>query len=216
MASNEMDFTRLVDWLEGRLPPAEATALAHAVQTAIDQGNGELKRTVEWIRAFRVLSHQPILAEPPAEARSKVHELIRRRAPAAPLSAAPLSNLLRRMIATLVPANSQDMAGAHTRGNTSGSLRQLTYASDMADIIINILPQPRAPQASLQGLVLPLASLDLNNVVVQLLHDGIEVGITFTNDLGEFGFEALPFGSYMLVLGTAQADIEVGPVTLNA
>ena len=211
MASNEIDFTRLVDWLERRLPPAEATTLAQAVQTAIDQGNTELKRTVEWIRAFRVLSHQPILAQPPAEARLKVHDLIRRRAPAA-----PLSNLLRRMIATLMPANSQDMAGANTRGNTSGSLRQLTYASDMADIIINILPQPRAPQASLQGLVLPLASLDLNNVVVQLLHDGIEVGITFTNDLGEFGFEALPFGSYMLVLGTAQADIEVGPVTLNA
>jgi len=211
MAHNDMNFTRLVDWLDGRLPDPEAAALAAEVQTALEQGNAELRRTVEWIRAFRVLSDKHILVEPPPQVRANVYDLIRRRT----ASTAP-ANFLRRIVAALVPPSGARLAGASTRGNASSSLRQLTYTSDIADIIINIVPQPRQPRSSLQGLVLPLATLDLNNVVVQLLRDGAEAGITFTNEAGEFVFEALPYGSYALVLGTAQIDIEVGPLTLNA
>ena len=223
MAPNDLNFARLLDWLEGRLPAAEANAIAAAIQDAVAQGDTQLQRTVDWLRAFRVLSNKPALAEPSAPARAAVHALIRRRAPQ---NASAPASFVRRIIATLLPPSPAGLAGAGVRGNNlSGALRQLTYTSSLADIIVNIVPSTKlpttspisaTPQVGLQGLVLPLADLALDQMVVQLLRDGVEAGLTFTNELGEFAFEAVPYGSYALVLFTAQADIEVGPLTLNA
>ena len=50
---------------------------------------------------------------------------------------------------------------------------------------------------------------------VQLLQEAAELGLTATDDLGEFSFETIPVGIYELVLSTDQLEIPIAPVGLD-
>ena len=65
-----LDFARLVDWVEGRLPEEEA----RAVEAQIDAANTATLADVAWLRAFALISENTVVASPPPEVRETLIE----------------------------------------------------------------------------------------------------------------------------------------------
>jgi len=69
-----MTFERLLDWIEGRLPEEEATAMAWLVR----QANAPVQEAVAWIRAFEALSENTVMVEPPGNLRERLERTFTR------------------------------------------------------------------------------------------------------------------------------------------
>lgn len=66
----EQDFVRLLDWIEGRLGPDEAAAVAKQVM----RGDPELRATVEWLRSFIRFAEANPVPEPPPLLRQRLRQ----------------------------------------------------------------------------------------------------------------------------------------------
>ena len=212
MKPESLSTAQLLDWLEGRLPETEAAQIAQQMVVA-DEAT---QQTVTWLRAFIRRSHASALVSPPAAARAAVLNMMKSRHAQQP-------GLLRRIVAALAPPPPRSrLASAGLRGaNLRAAQRQLTYTTEFADIVINIQPalRGREKQLDVKGQIFPTdttSTLETHGVVVQLLRGGGEVGLTTSNALGEFVFEAIPPGSYEIVVSTDQAEIELAPIALDA
>ena len=63
MSTTRLSFTRLLDWIEGRLEPAEADQVAAAVAVS----DSATLEQVDWIRGFLEDTQRMTLERPPAE-----------------------------------------------------------------------------------------------------------------------------------------------------
>jgi hypothetical protein len=209
----EPSFAQLLDWIEGRLPAEEAAPLA----TWAAQASDEARAQIAWLQAFVRQSERTVLAAPSDGARAEVL-----RAFAAHTREQRQPNFIQRLVATLASSGSSRPALAGARGGSTGSgassnSRQLVYATDLADVVLNIRPRPHNKQFDLSGQVLPMGEALASSPVpltVQVLQREAEFGITATNALGEFDFAALPAGAYDLVISDSQYEIEVNAVNL--
>ena len=68
--TQRLDFARLVDWVEGRLPEEEA----RAVEAQIDAADTATLADVAWLRAFALISKNTVIASPPPELREALIE----------------------------------------------------------------------------------------------------------------------------------------------
>jgi hypothetical protein len=203
--SQDMEFIRLVDWVEGCLSEGEARAVEERVAA-----DSAARADVAWLRAFARISEETVIASPPDEVRE---ELIQRFEAYAEDKQHP--GLLQRLVATLTFDSNLRPALGLRAGAAPESQRQLVYSTDAADVALHVRPHPRDGLFDLTGQIFPVNSADSGTFGVQLLENTSEVATTATNDLGEFTFETVSPGVYEVLVSNERVEIRIPQFALN-
>ena len=204
--SQDMEFVRLVDWVEGRLSEGEARAVEERVAAA----DSTTRADVAWVRAFARISEDTVIASPPSEVRDTLIERFDAYA-----EGKQQPGLLERLVATLTfDSRLQPATGLRAAGKVE-SQRQLVYSTDAADVAVIVRPRPRDELLDLDGQILPVNSTDSGPFGVQLLDGSSEVATTATNDLGEFTFKAVPSGVYEMLASNDRVEIQIPRLELR-
>jgi hypothetical protein len=203
--SQDVEFTRLVDWVEGRLSEGETRALEEQVAAG-----GVARADVAWLRAFQRISEETVIASPPDEVRE---ELIERFEAYAEGKQHP--GLLQRLVATLTFDSNLRPALGLRAAAAPESQRQLVYSTNAADVALHVRPRPHDGLLDLNGQIFPVNSADSGTFGVQLLEGTSEVATTATNDLNEFTFEAVSPGVYEVLASSDRVEIRIPHVALN-
>ena len=202
----EIGFERLADWAEGRLSGEEAEALTEQLRGADE----ETRARAQWLRSFARAAERTTLAAPPRE----VRESLSRRF-AAYAEGAREPGFVRRVVATLSLGGGMQPAFGMRSARTGEAEGQLVYSTDLADIALNVHVRP-AGKMDLDGQLFPAGDAEPGGFVVQILSGGSDVGITTTDELGEFGFESIAAGEYDIVVGNDEVEILLSSVPLGA
>lgn len=205
---SRIDFSRLVEWVDGRLSEEEARAIGEQVATADDTTLAD----VAWLRKFARATRNAPLETPPWEVRSalvadfEAHAEGRR-----------TPGLLERVVATLTfDGGLRPAVGARAPG-TREARGQLIYSTGSFDVVLNWRSRARDKSIDVDGQIFPSGDADLGSVGVQLLQDdGIELAITTTDETGGFAFVAVPPGVYEVVLSTDRVEASLRPVELGS
>jgi hypothetical protein len=206
-AKKRIDFSQLVEWVEGRLSEEEARAVDEQVAVA----DSATLADVAWLQKFVMATEGAVLESPPAEVRST---LVARFEAYAEGRRTP--GLLERIVATLAfDSGLRPAAGVRT-ASTQGVRRQLIYSSDALDVALNFWPRRRDNNLDLEGQVFPHDDVELESFIVQLLRGETQIAITATDQMGSFTFESILPGEYTVILCTDQIEVSITPVELNA
>mgnify|MGYP005843615709 CR=1 FL=1 len=196
--SNILPFEKILDWLEGKLPEEQAQSVVDLLAAADESTKADL----EWLKTFLHTSKSVRLASLPA----KVREVLSHRFAEYAKTHRPTGFM--RYFATLTFDSRHQSALAGLRSASAESLqRQLIYSTEIAEVALNIQWSPQNQRLNLIGQIFPLVGISPAAFSVQLLQDSVEVGITVTDDLGEFNFKDIARGEYKLIL--CWADLEV-------
>ena len=206
-SKKRLEFGRLVDWVESRLPEDEA----RAVEEHVARADSRTLADVAWLRKFVKATDNAVLESPPREVRDA---LIARFEAYANGQRTP--GLLRRVRARLTyDSDLRPAVGLRTAG-AQQARRQLVYSAGAFDIALNLRSGVPDKNLVLDGQVLPREDQELKPFSVQLLHGGTELGLTSTDELGSFALRDIPSGVYDIVLSTDQEEISIAPVDLSA
>jgi hypothetical protein len=203
--SEDEEFARLLDWVEGRLSEQEARAVEERVATAGSAMRGDLA----WMRVFAQISENTVIASPPPEVRD---ELIERFEAYAEGKRRP--GFLERLVARLT-FDSDLQPALGWRAATARSQRQFAYSTEAADITINLQPRPRKGLLDLHGHIFPVDSTTPEIFGVQVLEDSSEVATTAANELGEFAFEEMPPSVYEMIVSSDRVEISIPQLDLR-
>jgi hypothetical protein len=198
-------FQQILDWLEERLPPAEAQTVANAIPT--DQTTQE---TAEWLQNFLGLSQQMTLARPPASVRSALRHRFdqRQRHKSQP-------SIWQRVTARLTFDSNRQLAVAGMRATVLDDMaQQLVYVTPAVEVALHVQPRPDEG-FDLHGQVFPLAETADTLYAIQLCQNSNDKATTATDDLGEFSFHAISTGSYEMILSSDQVEIIIAPLIFN-
>jgi hypothetical protein len=202
-----VEFGRLVDWVEDRLPEDEA----QAVEEQVARADSRTLADVAWLRKFVKATNYAVLESPPPEVRDT---LIARFEAYANGQRTP--GLLKRVLARLTfDSDLRPAVGLRTAG-AQQARRQLVYSAGIFDIALNLRSGVPDKNFVLDGQVLPREDQELKPFSVQLLHGGTELALTATDELGSFAFRDTPPGVYDIVLSTDQEEISIAAVDLSA
>jgi hypothetical protein len=139
-------FEVLLDWLEGRLEPDVAEAVAAQVAMAGERTRG----TVEWLRGFLAAARALPLHEPPPIVRQSLVQHFARWSRAK----AELDQQPRLVQARLLFDSREDVAAAGMRAVAAGSEAvHLAYTSEDGDLLLDVY-DTRAGRVRLEGQVL--------------------------------------------------------------
>jgi hypothetical protein len=204
--ANEIDYARVADWIQGLLSEEEARAVQEQLATADE----ETREEVELLRTFIEASDSIVMARPSPD----VRETLARRFEAH-ARGWQQPNLLRRLVANLTFDSGLQAAdaGARTAGNQEAE-RQFAFSTDVAEIVLEVLPRPGSRGLDLSGQVFPGTGEATGALTVHLLRGAKEIGITTTDDLGEFVFEDIPPGVYERVLSGEGVEIYISTLRL--
>ena len=204
--SEDVEFARLVDWVEGHLSEQEARIVEERVAA-----DATTRADVAWLRAFARISEDAVIVSPPPDVRDA---LIDRFEACAEGKQHP--GLLERLVATLTfDSDLQPALGLRAVGVPEAQ-RQLVYSTDAADVAIIVRPRASDELLDLYGQILPVDSADSGVFGVQLLEGSSDVATTAASDLGEFRFEAVPPGMYEVLAGSDRVEIRIPDVELNS
>lgn len=203
-----LDFARLVDWIEGRLTPEEAAVVAQVLSEA----DAETKATVAWLRTFSRVSEDVTLLPPAA-----MHEqLITHFKSWAAQRKRNQPSLRQRLQAILSFDSGLQLSPATARAyELEAGQRQLIYSSDMGDITLFVQTRPFDDLLDLHGQIFPTNPAEASFITVQLLANGTEVEAVLANDLYEFSLTAVPTGSYTLIIRSHQTEIVINAFNLH-
>jgi hypothetical protein len=203
--SEDVEFARLVDWVEGRLSEQEARTVEEQVAAA----DGATRADVAWVRAFARIIEDTVIASPPPEVRDTLMERFEAYA-----EGKQQPNFLQRLVATLTfDSGLQPALG--WRATTPRSQRQFAYSTEAADATINVRPRRSDRLLHLDGHIFPVNSTYPGTLGVQLLAGSTEVATTATNDLREFAFEAVPPGVYEMIVSSDRIEIWIPQIDLR-
>jgi hypothetical protein len=206
-SKERVEFGRLVDWVEDRLPEDEA----RAVEEQVARAHSRTLADVAWLRKFVKATNNAVLESPPPEVRDT---LIARFEAYANGQRTP--GLLKRVLARLTfDSDLRPAVGLRTAG-AQQARRQLVYSAGAFDVVLNLRSRVPNENLVLDGQVLPREDQELKPFSVQLLHGGTELGLTATDELGSFDLRDIPPGVYDIVLSTDQEEISIAPVDLSA
>src|SRR5687768_17744773 len=202
-------FAELLDWLEGRLPPERAQAVAERLQTPEEATEADLA----WLRAFAAARGSVKLAASPASVRDTLRQRFAQRSQAAPQP----PSLIQRWVAALSFDSRLSGATAGLRSAAAeGQARQLIFSTDAAEVVFNIQPDRAGQVVSVLGQIFPTGEPIVAPLSVQLLSQGTEAAITATDYLGEFMFSGLAPGTYAVVVSAADWEVIIDAVVLEA
>jgi hypothetical protein len=206
-SKKRVEFGRLVDWVEGRLPEDEA----RAVEEQVARADSRTLADVAWLRKFVKATDNAVLESPPREVRDA---LIARFEAYANGQRTP--GLLKRVLASLTfESDLRPAVGLRTAG-AQQARRQLAYSAGAFDVVLNLRSRVPDENLVLDGQVLPREDQELKPFSVQLLYGGTELGLTATDELGSFALRDIPPGVYDIVLSTDEEEISIAPVDLSA
>jgi hypothetical protein len=194
-ARPDPSFEDILDWLEGRLPATQAAA----VQQRVADGSPTLQSTVNWLRAYARTARQVHLGSAPT-----MHDRLRRMFDDAKVGRRP--TLPKQYAASVRPGGGlpADLPGLRSDPNLAP--RHVMCSSEIADIVMHLHPIRDA--VTMYGQVFSSTPvLKPAHLVVQLLHNTIESGITTTDVTGVFQFEAITAGRYALIVSSDDVDI---------
>jgi hypothetical protein len=204
--SEDVEFARLLDWVEGRLSEREARAVEELVAAA----GSATRADVAWLRTFARISEATVIASPPSEVRDTLIDRFEAYA-----EGKQQPGFLERLVATLTFDSDLQPAPGLRAASIQESQRQLVYSTDAADVAMIVRPRPSDGLVDLYGQILPVDSADAGVFGVQLLEGSSEVATTATNDLGEFTFEAVPPGVFEVLASSDRVEIRIPRVELN-
>lgn len=206
-SKKRVEFGRLVDWVEGRLPEDEA----RAVEEQVARADSRTLADVAWLRKFVKATDNAVLESPPREVRDA---LIARFEAYANGQRTP--GLLKLVLASLTfESDLRPAVGLRTAG-AQQARRQLVYSAGAFDVVLNLRSRVPDENLVLDGQVLPREDQELKPFSVQLLYGGTELGLTTTDELGSFALRDIPPGVYDIVLSTDEEEISIAPVDLSA
>jgi hypothetical protein len=206
-ARKRVDFSRLVDWVEGRLPENEAREVEEQVAKA-DSGT---LADVAWLRKFVKATDNTLLESPPQEVRDVLIARFEARA-----EGRRVPGLLQRVAARLAFDSDLRPAVGLRSVDAEHSRRQLIYSTDALDVALNL--RLRAPDSKLDvyGQLFPRQDEELELFSVQLVREGTQLALVATDRTGSFVFQEVPPGTYEMVLSSDRIEISIVPVALSA
>ncbi|MGH3086094.1 MAG: anti-sigma factor family protein [Rubrobacteraceae bacterium] len=202
--ANKPGFEEILDWIEGKLPPERAQAVARHVAT-----DEAARAEADWLRAFSKTSEDVVLHSPPPRVHEGLEHLFdafaeKRREP----------GLLRRFIASLsFEGGMQPAFGVRSVGSNEAQ-RHFVYSTELADVSFSVRPR-RGGGLDVLGQVLPNGEEEPGDFGVQIIRDIGFSDLTYADDLGEFIFEHLQEGTYEMVLTTERYEILIPPFELS-
>ena len=204
--NQELDFARLVEWVDGELSVEKSRQVAEALPLASE----EVKADVAFLQRFQQASQEIKFAAPPAS----VREVLTKRFDRFAESRQP-GSLLQRLKAILTFDSGIQWATAGIRSTVQiGRPRQLIFNAGTTEIALNIRPRRQDQRLNISGQVFIITEVDYPLFAVQLIQDEDEVEITSTNDLGEFAVEALENGEYEMVVSGDNFEVLISPLSL--
>lgn len=208
MTTNHLQFSEILNWLEGRLSEEEAAQVAQKLKTADEATRTDL----EWLRGFLEISETARATSPPPEVRAELREQFQTF-----IQSKRTPSIFQRLIASLTFDSSTRFAAAGVRSaTTEGKTRQLIYDMNLAEIALNIQPRLQDQQITLIGQIFPKRDFSPEGVTIQLVDAQFaEKGLTTSDELGEFTVEPLFQGQYDIVLMTDQFEIVLQDVPLQ-
>jgi hypothetical protein len=197
-------FQQIVDWLEERLNPEEAQAVAASLPV-----NPSAQETAEWLQYFLELSQQLVLVRPPAAVRSALRHRFDEQQQQQPFS------LWQRLTARLTFDSNQQLALAGMRAALlDDTTQQLVYATPAVEVVLHLQPRPDE-RFDLFGQLFPLAETADTIYAVQICLSDSEMATTATDQLGEFSFQAINTGTYDLIFSSHQLEVIISTLTLS-
>jgi hypothetical protein len=200
-------FSELLDWLEGRLPPDKARAVAERLQSADPATQADL----DWLRLF-LQAHQSVqFASPPPSVRETLQQRF-----AAYAEAREPPTPFQRWLATLTfDSRAQPVTAGLRSAAEEGQQRQLIYTTVSAEIALNVRFLRPDENFIVTGQIFPLADPPTEAFSIQLLRAAGEVALATTDELGEFTFSDLPAGEYHMVVSAALYEVFIPSVLLG-
>jgi hypothetical protein len=206
--ARKVSFEQLVDWIEGRLSDAEATAVARLVETADEA----VRDDVAWLRAFLDTSAKLRMESPPPD----IHQTLVRRF-AAHARTRRLEELKQWLVGALTFDSARTAALGGVRATSlQGPPRQIVYSTDPLDVALALVPDTDGPHLTIHGQILPkTTTIEPSGFSVQLQRDATEIARVDADDLGEFVFDRLDVGTYEIILANEQYSILLAPIDLQ-
>ncbi len=205
---NISQFSELLDWLEGRLPPDQAQAVAERLETA----DAATQADLDWLRLFLQARQSVQFVSPPPSVRQALKG---RFADYAQARQPP--GLFQRWLATLT---FDSRAQATTAGLRSvadeGPQRQLIYNTESAEVAITIQSGLPNKNFIVTGQIFPVGETPADAFSIQLLRDAHEVHLATADELGEFTFANLPEGHYEMIISAGEYELVVPSLHLQS
>src|SRR5918998_3041109 len=206
-SKERVDFSLLVDWVEGRLPEDEVRAVGEQVSRA----DSRTLDDVAWLRKFVKAADNAVLESPPQEVRDALMARFE-----AHVKGRQTPGFLTRVLASLTfDSNLRPAVGLRAAG-AQPTRRQLVYSADAFDVALNFRSRVPEKYVDLEGQLFPRDDEELEPFVVQLLQVGTERALTATDELGSFAVRDISPGTYEMVLSTDTLEISIAPVALSA
>jgi hypothetical protein len=197
--SNVPLFSELLDWLEGRLLPDKARAVAERLQAA----DAATQADLDWLRLFLQARQSVQFASPPPGVRETL-----RRAFAAYAEAREPPGPFQRWLATLTfDSRAQPVTAGLRSAAEEGQQRQLIYTTEAAEIALTVQSILPDKNFIVTGQIFPMGDTPTHTFSIQLLRDAWEVALAATDELGEFTFADLPAGEYDIVVSAGQYEV---------
>jgi hypothetical protein len=205
--SNAPTFSELLDWLEGRLPPDKARAMAERLQSA----DAATRADLDWLRLFLQTRQSVHFASPPPGVRETL-----RLAFAAYAEAREPPDPFQRWLATLTfDSRAQPFTAGLRSAVEEGQQRQLIYTTEAAEIALTIQSILPDKNFIVTGQIFAMGDTPTDAFSIQLLRDAQEVALAATDELGEFTFTDLPAGEYNIVVSAGQYELVIPSVLLR-
>jgi hypothetical protein len=208
MKKSTIEFARLLEWLECKLPAEEAQEISRQIETS----NKKSQANLDWLKSFQQAGQNIQLDTPPAHVRAALQQRFQVYA-----DSHREPGFFQRLAAILTFDSQAQLVTAGIRSAAlEGQQRQLVYETDAAEIVLNLWLSGNNGHMNIAGQVFPLdEKIDPADFIIHLLQGTAEFGLAVTDELGEFSFSEIPSGQYELIAGNDQVEIVVTSVTLQ-
>ena len=205
--SNHPRFSELLDWLEGRLPPDEAQAMAERLHAA----DAATQADLDWLRIFLQARQSIQFASPPPSVRDTLKQRF-----AAYADAREPPGPFQRWLANLTfDSRAQAVTAGLRSAAEEGQQRQLIYSTEAAEIALTVQSILPDKNFMVTGQIFPMGDIPTHTFSIQLLRDAWEVALAATDELGEFTFADLPAGEYEIVASAGQYEVVIPSLHLQ-
>ena len=205
--SNNPRFSELLDWLEGRLPPDEAQAVAERLHAA----DAATQADLDWLRLFLQARQSIQFASPPPG----VRETLKQRFAAYAEAREPPGPFQRWLANLTFDSRAQPVTAGLRSAAEEGQQRQLIYTTEAAEIALTVQSSLPDKNFIVTGQIFPMGDTPTHTFSIQVLRDAWEVALAATDELGEFTFADLPAGEYEIVASAGQYEVVIPSLHLQ-
>ncbi len=201
MSRPEPTFATLLDWVDGRLDPEQAQAIAEQARG----GDPRLVATVEWLRGFLDVAGSLPLSTPPPIVRQRLRQQYAARLE----TGSTRTSRPAAVSADLVFDSLVDLRATGTRGgNDVMDVRHLAYSSESADVVLDVHPAGSGA-VRLEGQVLPIEEISDPCFEARITSPSKELRSLEGDVLGRFHVADVPLDAATLDLTNGLLSISV-------